>query len=125
MYTPEKPNNTPEDTKNKPGQTPEKPGDAQKQPETQPENTGENTSGTKTRATPQVDETSRSITPPEPDITPKDTTRDAGERWETESPAVKGHPQQNIPEDVNAEETENPDGDDEDLLKKRDETGIA
>ena len=118
MYTQETPDNEREENKKETGET------SPKAP--QPEN-----SEAKKNEPPhpdekkQADETSHRITPASPDITPKDTTRDGKDRWESESPAVKGHPQQNIPEDVNAEKTENPDGDDEDLLKKRDESGIA
>lgn len=91
----------------------------------------------------QDTEESHRVTPTDPDIVPKDTTRDAKDRWESESPAVKGHPQQNIPDPDpdgdNKKKHEQPDKgeprekkvinpeelDDDDLLKKRDETGIA
>lgn len=115
MNTPNTSGKKPEETKNKPEET---------SPKTQPE-PSDKSAGTPPPDEVLVDETSHRVTPTDPDTVPKDTIRDAKERWETESPAVKGHPQQNIPEDVNAKETENPDGDDEDLLKKRDESGIA
>lgn len=117
MHTSETRGHEPEETKKENGETSQAP---------QPENAeAKKNEAPQPDEKKQADEISHRITPADPDITPKDTTRDGKDRWESESPAVKGHPQQNIPEDVNAEKTENPDGDDEDLLKKRDETGIA
>ena len=85
---------------------------------------GEEPPGTGTR---QHDETSHRATPVNPEAVPKDSVSDAKDRWDTESPAVKGHPQTAVPHE-NDEEAENSDKDDEDddeLLKKRDESGIA
>lgn len=96
MYTPKTPEGSPE--------------------EIQKRKTGETAS--ETSRLPQEDEASRSITPVDPDRMPQDTVRDAKERWETESPAIKGQPQQH----ADAKEYEHPD---EDLLKKRDETGVS
>lgn len=71
-------------------------------------------------------EKSHRVTPANPEATPKDTVRDAKDRWDTESPAVKGHPQRSVPEeDLGKKDTENPNEEEEELLKKRDETGIA
>lgn len=98
----------------KPGHTPEKSDkDEKNKPHVTPK--------------PGSDEPSHRITPVDPELPAQDTVRDAKDRWDTESPAVKGHPQRSVPEpDSNPEDTENPDeGEDDDLLKKRDETGVA
>lgn len=49
----------------------------------------------------QHNEASKSVTPTHPDVKPHDTTRDAKDRWDTESPAVKGQPNRIDPEQIN------------------------
>jgi len=46
---------------------------------------------------PQEDEQSRRVVPPDPDIHPEDTLKDAEERWDTESPATPGQPNRTRP----------------------------
>lgn len=99
MYTPEqKGDNRPEDKKPH----------GEKQPQKE-----ENT---------QHREESARITPHDPESAPKDTVRDAKDRWDSESPAVKGQPNRTIPE---GEGHTSPEEDEDDLLKKRDESGVA
>ncbi|MBL0913349.1 MAG: hypothetical protein IBJ09_13350 [Bacteroidia bacterium] len=53
--------------------------------------------GLRQKHKPQQNERSRRIVPPDPNIHPEDTLKDAEQRWDTESPATPGQPNRTWP----------------------------